>query len=210
MKRILLLLLFLLLIGASVGGIMPFVLAGAEEPLCLVDIGNPLSESGHNLVSWGPIEPATHGGSWGGFNTTDENCRVIWHPGDYDPSATLTLDRCIQPGPAEAIRLRHLDGLTYCEYISDASFDLYMKDVDGHYVKLFHYTGQNTGTEDWVVTIVDITHDIDGNEVYFWRYDDIEIKLVATGYMWQGFGTDLGQVAFDWIELVDGLPEPNL
>ena len=38
-----------------------------------VDIGDPTSEASHNLYGWGPIEPFTHGGSWGGA----VNCRVI-------------------------------------------------------------------------------------------------------------------------------------
>ena len=34
--------------------------------LDLVDVGDPVSEAGHNLVSWGPIEPMTSGGHYGG------------------------------------------------------------------------------------------------------------------------------------------------
>jgi len=41
-----------------------------------VDIGCPTSESGHNLIGWGPIEPATSGGNWGGI----DNCRATWYP----------------------------------------------------------------------------------------------------------------------------------
>ena len=39
-----------------------------------IDIGDTTSESGHNLLSWGPIEPAASGGYYGGI----DNCRVTW------------------------------------------------------------------------------------------------------------------------------------
>lgn len=39
-----------------------------------VDIGKPASEAGHNLQDWGPIEPATSGGNWGGI----DDCRATW------------------------------------------------------------------------------------------------------------------------------------
>lgn len=39
-----------------------------------IDIGDTASEAGHNLLSWGPIEPATSGGYYGGI----DNCRVTW------------------------------------------------------------------------------------------------------------------------------------
>lgn len=39
-----------------------------------VDIGDETSEAGHNLVGWGCIEPATHGGTWGGI----DDCRATW------------------------------------------------------------------------------------------------------------------------------------
>ena len=32
-----------------------------------VNIGDITSETGHNLVGWGPIEPDEHGGFWGGI-----------------------------------------------------------------------------------------------------------------------------------------------
>jgi len=43
-----------------------------------IDIGDPVSEAGHNLKGGGPIEPLTHGGYWGGI----DDCRVVWCPGD--------------------------------------------------------------------------------------------------------------------------------
>lgn len=45
-----------------------------------VDMGKPASETGHNLIGWGPIEPATTGGNWGGI----DDCRATWFYTDGD------------------------------------------------------------------------------------------------------------------------------
>ena len=50
-----------------------------------VDIGDTTSESGHNLVDWGPIEPATSSGNYGGI----DDCRVTWFNGGSDTWATI-------------------------------------------------------------------------------------------------------------------------
>jgi hypothetical protein len=65
-----------------------------------VDIGNPDSEAGHYMDGWGPIEPATSGGYYGGIN----DCRVTWFwtDGDDPPSVAdaphaiieLTCEEC--------------------------------------------------------------------------------------------------------------------
>ena len=63
-----------------------------------VDIGNPGSEAGHSLSSWGPIEPATSGGGYGGIN----DCRVTWEPGaeaddtKRGASVVLTCEDCYE------------------------------------------------------------------------------------------------------------------
>jgi len=46
-----------------------------------VDIGDATSETGHNPISWGPVEPATSGGNYGGI----DDCRVTW---DYGTGST--------------------------------------------------------------------------------------------------------------------------
>ena len=53
-----------------------------------VDIGDTTSESGHNLVDWGPIEPANTGGNYGGI----DDCRVIWYNGGSYNWATIDFD----------------------------------------------------------------------------------------------------------------------
>jgi len=52
-----------------------------------VDIGNQVSEAGHNLQEWGPIEPDTHGGHYGGI----DDCRVTWQSADSFRWATVDL-----------------------------------------------------------------------------------------------------------------------
>ncbi len=40
--------------------------ARALDVIDEVDVDDPASETGHDLRSCGPVEPATHGGGWGG------------------------------------------------------------------------------------------------------------------------------------------------
>ena len=66
-----------------------------NQPLCCdppvlcdsVDIGKQVSEAGHNLQEWGPIEPDTHGGHYGGI----DDCRVTWQSADSFRWATVDL-----------------------------------------------------------------------------------------------------------------------
>lgn len=165
------------------------VMAATNVLLDRVDIGDPVSEASHNLTGWGPVEPDAHGGGWGGISPG--NCRVIWDISDDDHSATITLDRGVRPGAATAIQVRHLDG------IADDSFNVYVKDVHGSYVKIGSWVG-TPGPENWVITPFPLPN---GKTLQLDRGRAIEVMLVATGPKWSGFGT-YGQVAFDWIELI--------
>jgi len=53
-----------------------------------VDIGDSTSEAGHNLQSWGPIEPATSGGTWGSI----DDCRVTWSPTENPVTTWASVD----------------------------------------------------------------------------------------------------------------------
>ena len=166
--------------------------AARDVVLCHVDIGSETSEQGADMSGWGPEEPAASGGNWGGFNVTKEDCRVIWDDSDDDRSATITLNRGVRPGAATAIRMRHLDGL------ADDSFDVYVKDVHGQWILIGSWAG-SPGPENWVV--IDEFALPNGKTLQLDRGRAVEVRLVATGPQWSGFGT-YGQVAFDWIELV--------
>lgn len=68
--------------------------ASQWEMLCdEVDIGDVTSESTHNPIGWGPIEPDTHGGNWGGI--APGTCRVVWFDQD-ETWATVDLT-CVCP-----------------------------------------------------------------------------------------------------------------
>jgi hypothetical protein len=60
-----------------------------------VDIGNPSSEANHVMIGWGPIEPATSGGGYGGIS----DCRTTWFYEDSQTDASwatieLTCEDC--------------------------------------------------------------------------------------------------------------------
>jgi hypothetical protein len=183
------------------------VAAESQELLCRVDIGDPASEEGHNLVGWGPIEPDTnpwldYGAPWSELG--DGNARVIWTvDGDY-PWATLTLDRHLASGNASSIRFKHLDGINLTGYDgtecwADDSFTVSVKnhgDADDAYQVVYTYEaiGRATSTSTWLVHEVDLPSSLNLDE-------DIDVKFSATASRWEYFGSDLGQVPFDWIEL---------
>lgn len=139
-----------------------------------VDIGNLDSEAYHNIISWGPIEPLTHGGGWGGaasgiLDTGDTNCRTTWAPsvGDNDPSASLTLSTGDYIGTT--LWVIALDGL------ADDSFDVY---VDGNLVYSYSWSG-NTA-EYWV------KHSM---PVYVKPDTTITVTITATAGPWGGINT---------------------
>jgi len=63
-----------------------------------VDIGNEASEEGRTMEGWGPIEPLTSGGNWGGFDISGEDCRVTWVGGEQttDAYVWLVCDNCCE------------------------------------------------------------------------------------------------------------------
>ena len=139
----------------------------------VVDIGSPASEAGYSLSSWGPIEPTTHGGNWGGLATDPESldnlCRVIWDASDNDPAASLTFS-C----PIYSVSIRHLDGQ------ADDGFDVW---VDG--ILWGSYTSDPATNEYWTTTD-------------FYGAPGNTLTLTATGQAWSGFNT-YGQIAIDRI-----------
>lgn len=130
-----------------------------------VDIGKVASEAGHVMTSWGPIEPATNGGSWGGI----DDCRAIWTPSDGTVSATITMT--FATGDA-CIHVYHLSGL------ADDSFDVFL---DGFFVG--HYADAAGGAEFWLWTSFPVAA-TPGVHV---------VEFVATGPAWPSWGT-WGQV----------------
>ena len=130
------------------------------------------------------------------------NCRCIWDVSDDDPVAYVTLSNCFGPKVSLMLNMRHLDG------IADDSFDVEVKDNSDNWINVGHYADWQEGSEEpigeetWIVTLFDISL------VTLDEGQPIEIRITATGGKWSGFNT-FGQVAFDWIELVDD-PAPTL
>ncbi len=63
--------------------ILVAVAAPAEAALTFfVDLGTAAGEAGYTLTNWGPIEPTTHPGGWGGIAgdpaSYDKRCRTVW------------------------------------------------------------------------------------------------------------------------------------
>jgi hypothetical protein len=145
----------------------------------LVDLGTPGGEAGYGLLDWGPVEPTSHPGGWGGiatdFQSWDNLCRTVWSTGNAN-WASITFDDKIL-----AVEIRHLVGQ------ADDSFDVH---VDG--VKWGSYADVTAG-EVWEITAFTGTP---GNT----------LKITATGLQWSGFQT-YGQLGIDRVFAV--VPEPT-
>jgi len=170
----------------------------------VIDIGDLSSESQPAVLymaGWGPIEPATSGGWYGGV----DNCRVTWAPDEVAGVGPLTKPLSSYPIPDEAavivvatgrlgglrrgikITLRVLDG------IADDSFTVYLIYKIGkrwRTYKLYHY--------DW-----------SGNPSEFWLDHEITLPINpcilflmirADGEKWSGWDR-WGQLAIDKITI---------
>jgi len=162
--------------------------SATESIVDSVNIGNISEELEHNLFGFGPLEPFTHGGNWGGLD--DGNLRVTWYNDSVNPSEIPTKNPDENYASAELnipnnyiptkIKIRALDG------IADDSFELF---VDNDLV--YAYSDQGS-TEIWK------THEIDIS--YKELLGDIEIKIISTGSKWSNFDK-YGQLAISWINL---------
>jgi len=115
-----------------------------------VDVGNLASEAGHALVGWGPVEPDTHGGGWGGIGgeTPPGRCRTAWSPSEAAPVenwASLELDFGVSATAPKCLRYRWLDG---------GSDDSHAVAIDG--VTVLTVPGPPT-SETWRWASVDVT-----------------------------------------------------
>jgi hypothetical protein len=152
----------------------------------LVDIGNPSSESGHNLEGWGPIEPAHSGGNFGGV----ADCRAIFASlanGDGTIWAGLDLYFGECDDIPKCLVMRHLDG-----YAKDA-FDAYIHPPGQpeSAVLIFSYPGDDLVDEIWLTSTASMF--VTG----MWT-----VRLVSTEPPWSGWAT-YGQVALDTILVKD-------
>jgi hypothetical protein len=135
-----------------------------------VDIGDPSSETGHNLQHWGPIEPATSGGNYGGI----DDCRAVWAPEDDDNWATIDLDFGSNSETCKRLIIHHLDGMT-----KDA-YDVYIGGL-----LVYSYPGDNSTAEIWIETTTTVV--ATGIQT---------VKFVSTQPKWSQWDT-YGQMCFD-------------
>jgi len=161
MKRILLSLLLV--------GLVASLSSAAPTLNITVDVGNPASEAQVTTGGWGPIEPITSGGSWGGI--APGVCRVVWEAGGT-PSATVVF-----PYRFDHLVITHLDGM--------ADDDSFTVTVDGSVWGTFN--GNNpVQTETWLTTC------------YAGVVPGTALTITATGAAWASQGI-YGQVAVDSI-----------
>jgi hypothetical protein len=169
--------------------ICALVLLIAEAPASaylaeVVDLGTPAGEAGYTLIDWGPVQPTTSGGNWGGLATDsqslDKLCRTVY-AGDDNPWAIIKF-----PDDEKILwaEIRHLDG------IADDSFDVYVG--DGTTWNLWGSYTDVGSDEVWKITLFSGTP---GNQ----------LKIVATGGSWWGLET-YGQLGID--RVIAGVPEP--
>ena len=178
MKKLMYLIVLALILG--------LVLNGSSQNLVLLDsvnIGDLISESGHNLQDWSNV---WSGCGWCG---PDGTMRLIWGDGGDDTCdlannwASVDLDAgavC-----AKTLWVEHLDGA------ADDGFDVYVNDT---YVGTYE---DQYPSNTWTATEFDISSG---------HYTGLlTIKFEATAPAWSGCGT-WGQVAFNMIELYGPYP----
>lgn len=176
----------LILIFALLLMVLPTI-ALAESPggTWTVDIGNLTSEtqSGIFISGWGPIEPATSGGNYGGIG----DCRVVWEPPTPEESLRCAVINFVFDDCANPTEL----SWSVLEGIGDDSYEAYIDDV-----LIYSYSDPDPtdSTEDWVGVSQDLTGFGLPNDVIH------RVKFCATGSSWALFST-YGQVAFDWVGL---------
>ncbi len=160
------------------------LLAGTTLAADYVDIGKPGSEAGHNLVSWGPIEPANSGGAYGGI----DDCRAIWSsldtptPGSVDAFVDMNF-----AGGSEVVSFKHLDGP------ADDSFEVWIDST-----MMFVYNDSGLPGETWYISGFSVSVSAGIHTVRF----------EALGPQWSGWGT-YGQVCISEVGVGSAVPTEN-
>jgi len=159
-----------------------FVLCGAAMAIDIVDIGNPASEAGHAMSSWGPIEPGTHPGNWGGIGSWGGTCRVIWSPNDTPvPGSRDAFIDLMFSGGSELLSFMHLDGL------ADDSFEVWLGPN-----LIWTYNDPGLPGEIWSTP----------GFIFTFPAGLQTIRLEAIGNQWSGWPT-YGQCAFAGISVLN-------
>ena len=169
----------------------------------MVDIGTlsatPPGETQPGITldtCWGPIEPDTHGGGWGGIGSEPGKCRTTWGftegldpipPGPGCPRcAAITYSYSVPVVPTE-LEMRVLDG---------GSDDSFTVTVDGNLV--FTWVGE-LGGELWYVHDIDLTG-IGPDYLGMSMGTDHTVEICAVGPAGT-YWSPYGQLGVDWVTL---------
>ncbi len=181
-----LLVLAMLLLPATVNAAPPCPCGEGATLEDSIDIGS--GDTTHHMSGWGPVEPATSGGTWGGVANPPEDgtCRAAWEPDSKGRAKNgrriASFKMAVGTGRiANRLELRVLDGL------ADDSFEVY---INRESTPRYTYTGEQSGTEDWKTHSVDLTG----------LRGTIKVKVKATGPAWSSFST-YGQLGVEWAKL---------
>ncbi|MDD1653597.1 MAG: hypothetical protein LUQ64_03535, partial [Methanomicrobiales archaeon] len=167
------------------GGVEMTLFTRSASPVDSVDIGDTGSEAGNSLSGWGPIEPATSGGIWGGI----DDARATWVKGD-SRGASFTLDA--GTSAQNELILRVLDGQ------ADDSFMVF---VNGDPV--YQYTAKNSplpGDGNYFGDPSGPEELWRDHRIYVAGSGTLTISVAAMGDEWSGFDT-YGQLGVDRADL---------
>jgi len=152
-----------LVVGMVVAGGLMMVMparAGNGVLLAYVDVGE--DEKMAVMYGWGPIEPDSNDGDWGGYGVVTsplygQKTRVMWYEDwlddekNYDPNGREGSVKVNFVGSARLITFDHLDGL------ADDSFKLYALGDYGP-IEIFSYVDLDpaSDTETWMTETVEL------------------------------------------------------
>ena len=162
--------------------------AGAAQavPTYFVDLGTPAGEAGYTLTEWGPVQPSTSGGNWGGMGSGtapgsfDQLCKTVWgHTVGGLNWASVRFPRAIT-----SATIRHLVGQ------ADDSYQIQVSTLAGPWGTFT----DTVGGENWTSTT-------------FGGLPGRTLVITATGPKWSGFNT-YGQLGIDWISATP-IPAPG-
>ncbi len=173
-------------------GLAPVAYAAKPAPIMLagVDIKTVSGTFTWDALVAGTVEKvdsfnAETLGDWGGEY---RDGAVTAFPGDADDAGYITFTW--EEGKARRIVLRVLDG------IADDSFNVYVMNPDGNWVRAYSYTSDPSIDEVWEV------HHVYGFPAGKGQGPSIEMKIEPTSVGWSGFDT-WGQLAVDYVKVYD-------
>ncbi len=165
-------------------------------------LGSDWNPSGAILIGWGPVQPDTNPGVWGGFGSGNDNyttprpptwdykCRTVWDPGEMDV-VNANWAKIIFPGNIDKVTIRHLDGMAMDGTGGGDDFEVYVGDGTNFALWGSYVSNPDPG-EYWEFT--EYTGD-PGNV----------LMIVSTNPQWEYF-VGYGQLGIDRII---GIPEPT-